>query len=76
MRKMYAVVYPAKGSPKKIGPPEEVPVPADPVEKGLLRKGDGEDGVNWLEDGGSVSQESVRRQDCRISEKDAGTSGS
>lgn len=66
-------MYPARGSPKKIGPPEEVLVAA---EKGLLMKGDVGEEVNWFEDGGRVSQERVRRQDCRIMEKDVGASGS
>jgi hypothetical protein len=65
------------GSPKKMGPPEEVPIPpAGLEENGLLRKGEVGEDVNWFEDGGRVSQERVRRQDCRIIEKDVGASGS
>jgi hypothetical protein len=73
---MYAVVYPAKGSPKNIGPPEDVPVPAGPEEKGLLVKGEVGDDIDWYEDGGRVSQERVRKHDCRIMEKEEGESGS
>ena len=72
---MYAVVYPASESPKKMGPPEEVD-PVGPVEKGLLIKGEEVGEANWLEEGGKVSQERVRRQDCRTMEKDAGARGS
>jgi hypothetical protein len=59
-----------------MGPPEEVPVAAGPGEKGLFMKGDVGKDVNWLEDGGRVSQERVRRQDWRIMEKEVGASGS
>jgi hypothetical protein len=59
-----------------MGPPEEVPVPARPEEKGLLMKGEVGEEVNCVEDGGKVSQERVRRQDCRIIEKEVGASGS
>lgn len=69
-------MYPARGSPKKMGPPEEVPVPAGPHEKGLLIKGEVGEEVNWLEEGGRVSHERVRRQDWRIMEKEVGARGS
>ena len=59
-----------------MGPPDEVPVPAGPEEKGLLMKGEVGEEVNWVEDGGRVSHERVRRQDCRIMEKEVGASGS
>jgi hypothetical protein len=59
-----------------MGPPDEVPVPAGPEEKGLLIKGEVGEEVNWLEDGGRVSHESVRRQDCRIMENEVGARGS
>ncbi len=47
-----------------------------PVENGLFMKGKVGEEVNCVEDGGRVSQESVRRQDCRIIEKDVGARGS
>lgn len=47
-----------------------------PEEKGLLMKGEERDEVNWLEDGGRVSQERVRRQDWRTMEKELGARGS
>jgi hypothetical protein len=67
-------VYPASGSPKKIGPPE-AEFAEGPEENGLPGKGEvGED--VWDEDGGRVSQERVRRQDWRIMEKEVGETGS
>ena len=57
-----------------MGPPEDED-PVGPVEKGLCVKGEvGE--VYCVEEGGRVSQERVRRQDCRTMEKEAGPSGS
>lgn len=50
-----------------------------PVEKGLLLVKGEEYCVGdeyWVEEGGRVSQERVRRQDCRTIEKEAGASGS
>jgi hypothetical protein len=58
-----------------MGPPE-VEAEAGPVEKGLFMKGDVGEEVNCVEDGGRVSQERVRRQDCRIMEKEVGARGS
>lgn len=46
------------------------------MEKGLLIKGEEMGEVYCVEDGGSVSHERVRRQDCRMIEKDAGAKGS
>jgi hypothetical protein len=46
------------------------------VEKGLLVKGEAVGEVYCVEEGGRVSQERVRRQDCRTMEKEAGASGS
>jgi hypothetical protein len=43
-------VYPARGSPKKIGPPE-VEADEGPVEKGLFLKGDVGDEVNCVDEG-------------------------
>jgi hypothetical protein len=68
-------VYPARGSPKKIGPPE-VEADEGPVENGLLMKGDVGEEVNCVDEGGRVSHERVRRQDCRMIEKEVGASGS
>jgi hypothetical protein len=62
------------GSPKKIGP-LEVEFEDGPEEKGLLRKGEVGEEVG-AEDGGSVSKDSVRRQDCRIVENELGDRGS
>jgi hypothetical protein len=57
-----------------MGPPEVLEVLE--VEEGLLRKGD-EGAELWVtEEGGSVSQERVRRQDCRIMEKEDEERGS
>lgn len=64
------MVYPAWESPKKMGPPEEV------AEGVLVCRPVGEVGEEGELDGGRVSQESVRRQDCRIMEKERGWSGS
>jgi hypothetical protein len=48
-----------------------------PLENGLLMNGEvGLEVVDWLVFGGRVSQESVRRQDCRIIEKEVGARGS
>jgi hypothetical protein len=58
-----------------MGPPE-VEADEGPVEKGLCRNGDVGEDVNCVEEGGRVSQDSVRRHDCRIIEKDAGARGS
>jgi hypothetical protein len=57
-----------------MGPPE-VGLEEGAVEKGLLRKGEVGEKV-WVDDGGSISQDKVRRQDWRIMEKEAGESGS
>lgn len=46
------------------------------MEKGLLVKGEAVGEVCCVEEGGRVSQERVRRQDCRTMEKEAGASGS
>jgi hypothetical protein len=61
-----------------MGPPEEVlVVDRGPEEKGLLMNGDVGDVCEGVElEGGRVSQESVRRQDCRTTEKDVGARGS
>jgi len=71
-------VYPASGSPKKIGPPDEVLVlPIGPEEKELLMKGEeGAEDVYWVELGGRVSQVRVRKQDCRMMENEVGDKGS
>ena len=53
-----------------------MPVPAEPEEKELFMKGEVGEEVDCVEEGGRVSQDSVRRQDCRIMEKDVGASGS
>ena len=58
-----------------MGPPE-VEAEEGPVEKGLFMKGDVGEEVNCVEGGGRVSQERVRRQDCRIMEKEVGARGS
>ena len=73
MRNINAVVYPASGSPKNIGPPDEVEAPGELVwDNGLV----GVEGEGWLPLGGNVSQERVRKQDCRIMEKELGWRGS
>ena len=60
-----------------MGPPEDVLGVEGPLENGLLSKGEeGEDVIGWLLEGGRVSQERVRRQDCRIIEKEVGVRGS
>ena len=60
-----------------MGPPEEVVALEGPEEKGLFARGEvGEEVVNWVDEGGKVSHERVRRQDCRTMEKDVGASGS
>jgi len=62
-----------------MGPQEEVlALEVDgPEEKGLFVRGEvGEEVVNCVDDGGRVSHERVRRQDCRIMEKDVGARGS
>lgn len=46
-----------------------------PLEKGLLRKGEVGEDVG-ADEGGSVSQERVRRHDCRTMENEVGESGS
>jgi hypothetical protein len=58
-----------------MGPPEEVDVAG---KLGELEKGFGDEGAeeNWLALGGNVSHERVRRQDCRIMEKEDGERGS
>lgn len=77
MRKMYAVVYPAKASPKKIGPP----VAAEPAlcvvtkEGELFTCGD-EFGVAVDGARGSVSKDSARRHEARMSEKEVAIRGS
>jgi len=53
-----------------MGPPEEVPIPAGLEETELFSKGEVGEDVNWVEDGGRVSHERVRRQDWRIMEND------
>jgi hypothetical protein len=58
-----------------MGPPE-VEADEGPVEKGLFIKGDVGEEMNCVEEGGRVSQESVRRQDWRIMEKEVGARGS
>jgi hypothetical protein len=58
-----------------MGPPE-VEVEEGPVENGLFMRGDVGEEVDCVEDGGRVSQERVRRQDCRIMEKEVGARGS
>jgi hypothetical protein len=101
MRKMYAVVYPAAGSPKKIGPPDA----ADPglcvvTNPGIVllmtvvgssggwvgrigelvadpgSEDDDDDAGTPAGCRGSVSNEKVRRQDARTTEKVAGVTGS
>lgn len=81
---MYAVVYPADGSPKKMGPPEA----ATPGECVVMKPGvdseaaDG--GVELVAEEaafvavprGRVSKERVRMQDARMMEKEDGTTGS
>lgn len=65
------------GSPKKMGPPDEVVVEEMRWEEKLDTKGD--EGVVvgvGFEDGGRVSQDRVRRHDCRIMEKEVGCRGS
>lgn len=69
-------MYPAWGSPKKIGPPEVEVAEDGPEEKGLLMNGEVGEEVLWVEDGGRVSQDKVRRHDCRIMEKEADERGS
>lgn len=65
-----------------MGPPEDVEfddVEEGRVENGLLMNGEvGEvgDAVVCEDEGGRVSQERVRRHDCRIMLKDVGVSGS
>lgn len=60
-----------------MGPPEEVLVLVlELEEKGFVRGEVGEVVVFCVDEGGRVSQERVRRQDCRIMEKDVGASGS
>lgn len=76
MRKMYAVVYPAWGSPKKIGPPEVEIAEDGPDENGLFMNGEVGEEVFGVEDGGRVSQDRVRRQDCRTIENEFGDRGS
>lgn len=71
---MKAVVYPANGSPKKMGPPE-VEFEEEPEEE-LFMYGDVGEEVNCVDDGGRVSHESVRRHDCRIMENEPGARGS
>lgn len=74
---MYAVVYPAKASPKKMGPP----VAAEPglcvvtKEGGELSCGDD---VGFEVEGGRgrVSNDKALRQDERIKEKESGRIGS
>lgn len=44
--------------------------------KDELRKGEDGTAVVCMDEGGSVSQDRVRKQDCRIMEKDCGASGS
>lgn len=58
-------------SPKKMGPPE-----AENAEEGPGESGEVGEGLRVLGDGGRVSQERVRRQDCRTREKEMGASGS
>lgn len=45
-------------------------------EKELFINGDVGEDEDCAEDGGRVSQDRVRRQDCRIREKEVGPSGS
>ena len=60
-----------------MGPPEVLDVEEGPLENGLFMKGDvGLEVMDWLVFGGRVSHERVRRQDCRIMEKDVGARGS
>jgi hypothetical protein len=58
-----------------MGPPEEV-LPVGPEEKVLMNGEEGAEEVYWVEHGGRVSQVRVRRQDCRIMEKEVGARGS
>lgn len=80
---MYAVVYPADGSPKKMGPPEA----AAPGECVVMKPGVGgkaaDGGVEFVAEAalvavprGRVSKERVRIQDARTMEKEDGTTGS
>lgn len=58
-----------------MGPPDGMDML---LEKEVLRKGDvGEElRLGWMVEGGRVSQERVRRQDCRRMEKEDGWRGS
>jgi len=58
-----------------MGPPEEV-LPVGPEEKALVKGEEGAELGCGLLDGGRVSQERVRRQDCRIMEKEVEERGS
>lgn len=60
-----------------MGPPEEVVADDGPEGKGLLLyKGEVGEEVFSCVDGGSVSQDRVRKQDCRMIEKELGAKGS
>lgn len=76
---MNAVVYPASGSPKNIGPPDALAADGGKFcacgETGEMEDGT-DDGKGVVREGGSVSQERVRRQAARRREKDAVLNGS
>lgn len=73
---MYAVVYPADGSPKKMGPPE-VAAPEEWVVTNPGVQGDAKGVLPVVAvPRGSVSKESVRIHEARTMEKDDGTTGS
>lgn len=74
---MYAVVYPARASPKKMGPPDA----ADPALCVVTKDGDERgvgDVVGCAVDGarGRVSKDRARRHDARKREKEFGRTGS
>lgn len=59
-----------------MGPPDVEADEEGPVEKGLFMKGDVGEEVGCVDEGGKVSHERVRRQDCRMIENDVGARGS
>lgn len=74
---MYAVVYPANASPKKMGPPETAEPALCVVTKDWGFVGCGEVvGAAVVGALGNVSKESVRKHEARSREKELARTGS
>lgn len=73
---MYAVVYPAMESPKKIGPPETAEPALCVVTNAGIVDDNGEVGLAVAGARGKVSKDKVLKHEARMSEKESARIGS